>query len=213
MIFYDDHSTDGTREAIQACPKAILRDWPGEPGIVDDRFLDFANTQWREAIGQAEWVAWVDADEFLYHPDMLNLLARYLEQHVSVPLIDGYTMIADHFPTTTGQIYDEVRTGFPDNCWCKPAIFRDDMKWTMGRHGLDDAQFKPKRSEKPEIKMLHYRCLGIDYLRERHHRNWSRVPQRCRELNLGTNCYPGHDGHHGVAWFETMLKTKWPNVI
>jgi len=144
LIFYDDQSTDGTREMIAACPKAVLRDWPGEHGIVDDQFLDFANQQWMEAIGKSEWVIWVDADEFLYHPNILSLLDGYLSEGVELPQVQGYLMISDHFPTTTGQIYDEIRTGIPDDIWSKQAIFRGNMKWNMGRHSYDYAAIRLK---------------------------------------------------------------------
>ena len=134
LIFYDDQSDDGTRDLIRACPSAELRDWPGSHGIVDDEFLNFANEQWKEARGKAEWVIWIDADEFIYHPDIKNVLDRYLKEGVDLPQILGYTMVSDHFPTTSGQIYDEIKTGFYDDVWSKPAIFRSNMRWNMGRH-------------------------------------------------------------------------------
>lgn len=213
LIFYDDQSDDGTRELVRACPKAELRDWPGTPGIVDDEFVNFANEQWKEARGHCEWVVWVDADEFLFHPDMLGLLARYLQQGVQVPQVQGYTMVSKQFPIGGRQIYDEIRTGFPDGIWDKKAIFRDCMHWTVGRHGIDLHQFRPRSSPTAEIKLLHYRGLGVDYVRWRHARNWARVPEHCRQQNLGSNTSPGWQGHHGVAWFEEMINRDWPNVI
>lgn len=213
LIFYDGGSTDGTREMIAACPKAELRDWAGSDGIVDDEFLHFANEQWKEARGKADWVIWCDADEFLYHPNMLELLSGYLQDGVEVPQVSGYTMFSREFPTTKGQIYDEVRAGVPDDIWSKPAIFRSNMHWTMGRHGLDFTKFNPKSSAKSEIKLLHYRGLGMDYVRWRHNRNWERVPERCRQLNLGSNTSPDHTGHHGLGWFEEVMSRNLPHVI
>lgn len=213
LIFYDDQSDDGTRQLIAACPKAELRDWPGTHGIVDDEFLDFANTHWQEAIGKADWVIWIDADEFIYHPNILEVLTRFRENGVDLPQIQGYTMVSDHFPTTNGQIYDEIKTGFPDDVWSKPAIFRAGMKWTMGRHNWDQNAVKLRASEQVELKLLHYRCLGMDYLRQRHERNWARVPDRCRRLALGTNCAPSWTDHHGVGWFEELSKRKLTDVI
>ncbi len=208
LIFYDEQSNDGTREIIQECPKAELRDWNGPPGINDDVFTAFANEQWKEARGKAEWIAWVDADEFLYHPDMVRLLASYLKRGVEVPLTEGYTMVSEKFPTTNGQIYDEIRTGARDGCWDKSAIFRVHMHWNVGRHSIHLGKFQPRRSEHADIKLLHYRCLGMNYLKWRHNRNWDRVPERCKALNYGRNCEPGHPGHHGVAWYETLGKLE-----
>lgn len=213
LIFYDDQSVDGTREIIEACPKAELRNWPGTHGIVDDEFLHFAHEQWKEARGKAEWVIWADADEFFYHPEMRLLLAKYLAADIEVPQVRGYTMFSREFPTTTGQIYEQVRAGAVDGCWDKKAIFRVHMHWTMGRHGLDFTKFRPKSSPTCEIKLLHFRGLGIDYVRARHTRNWDRVPEHCRRLNLGANTNPAYVGHHSVAWFEELMNRNLPNVI
>lgn len=213
MIFWDDRSGDGTRELIAQCPKAELRDWPGYHGIDDAQFLDFANENWKEARCHADWVIWVDADEFIYHENILGVLNRYWAQDVEVPQIEGFTMVSDHFPTTKGQIYDEIRTGFRDGVWDKKAVFRVHMHWNIGRHSINLDKFNPKSSPEAEIKLLHYRCLGMDYLRWRHQRNWERVPEWCRKANLGTNCYPRYQGHHSVEWFAEIDPAKLSNVI
>lgn len=213
LIFFDDKSTDGTRELIGECPKAELRDWPGTTGLDDVAFLDFAHEAWKEARCNAEWVIWVDADELLYHPDMLNVLRTYLAQGIEMPQIQGFTMFSREFPTTTGQIYEQVRAGVPDEVWSKPSIFRGNIAWTMGRHSLDWTRATPKASPTAEIKLLHFRGLGMDYVRWRHSRNWARVPEHCRQRNLGMNTSPGWTGHHGLAWYEELMSRNLPLVI
>ena len=213
LIFYDDKSDDGTRKLISECTKAELRDWPGTTGLDDAAFLDFAHEAWKEARCNAEWVIYVDADELLYHEDMLTLLRTYLADGVEVPQIRGYTMFSREFPTTTGQIYDQVRAGVPDDVWNKPAIFRRFMHWTMGRHGLDFTKFSPRSSPTAEIKLLHYRGLGAEYVRWRHARNWERVPDHCRRMHLGTNTAPDYVGHHSLAWFEEVMSRNLPHVV
>lgn len=213
LIFYDDQSTDGTREIITSCPKSELRDWPGEHGIVDDDFMDFANEQWKEARGQADWVIWVDADEFVYHSELESVLKGYMEDGIHHPSLCAYTMVSDSFPTTNGQIYDEVKTGFRDTYWDKHAIFRGDIRYNVGRHSVDKGNFQYRPSPTQIIKLLHFRCLGMDYLKARHTRNWGRVPQRCRNFSYGANCAPGFEGHHGIVWFEQQMKLPRENVI
>ncbi len=213
LIFYDGGSIDGTRGMIKACGKAELRDWPGSDGIVDDEFMDFANEKWKEARGHADWVVWVDADEFLYHPNMTGLLQSYLDEGVTLPRITGYTMASKAFPVTTGQIYDEVKTGFPDPAWGKSAIFRQDIAWTVGRHSVDCSKFTPVFSRHADILLLHYRALGPDYIRHRHLRNWARVPERCRQKNLGTNCDPAYTDHHSIEWLIAKTNEEHPNIV
>lgn len=213
LIFYDANSTDGTRRLIQECPNAELRDWLGSEGIVDDEFMDFSNSAWRESVGIADWIIWVDADEFLYHAEMTSLLQRYLEEEVEVPQIAGYTMLSAGFPTTSGQIYEEVKTGIPDYAWSKKAIFRNMMCWNVGRHSINTAGFNPRTSEHADIKLLHYRGLGMEYVEKRHRRNWERVPERCRQMGLGANCNPSHTEHHSIQWFAQQLASNPTEVI
>lgn len=215
LIFYDGGSTDGTREIIEACPIAELRGWEWWDALDDNVFLMLSNTAWHEARGKADWIIWIDADEFLYHENIRDILATYQADGVTVPHIDGHTMVSDGPPTGSGQIYDEIRTGFPDLDWGKSALFQPcvDMRFNPGRHSFNEEVAQAKRSLRADIKLLHYRALGMDYLRARHARNWARVPSHCRDSNYGVNCEPGHEGHHGVIWFEAMLRRKWPEVI
>lgn len=213
LTFFDGKSNDATRTVIASCPKAICLDWPGTDAICDDEFTAFANERWKEAIGKADWIMWMDADEFIYHPFLVKKLEQYLAEGVEVPLIDGFTMLSDSFPTTIGQIYDEIKTGIPDGCWSKRVVFRGTMFWGIGRHSIHITERPFKPSVLPEIKLLHYRGLGMDYIRERHARNWARVPQRCRDKLYGINCDPNYKEHHGLAWFEQRLSEPRVNVI
>lgn len=216
IIFYDDRSDDGSRQIIEAWPKAVLRDWPGEHGIVDDEFLDFANRQWREAILKSDWVAWVDIDEFLYHPDMPGVLQRYMQEGVEVPKVEGYGMVSNSFPTTSGQIYDEIKTGFRSPEWDKCELFRTtaNMVWNVGRHSLNKERMgKFKMSEQADIKLLHYRYLGARYVKERNQRNHERQPERCKRLNYGDNVRPGAGKTYSTNWFMDFKNQPFPNVI
>lgn len=213
MTFFDDESTDTTRQIIATCPKAFYQPWPGSHGIVDDEFTDFANEKWKEARGNAEWIIWVDADEFIYHPTIMELLARYLKEGVDHPRVAGFTMLSDRFPTTAGQIYDEIRTGIPDDCWSKQVVFRSSIAWHVGKHSLNRHLMRPRENTVAELKLLHYRGLGLDYVAERHARNWARVPEHCRIRNYGNNCQPGWTDHHGLEWFREILARPRMNVI
>jgi hypothetical protein len=140
-------------------------------------------------------------------------LENYLADGVEVPQVEGYTMVSKKFPTTSGQIYDEIRTGVRDGYWDKKAIFRGNIHYNVGRHSINLDVFNPKSSPTCEIKLLHYRCLGMDYVRRRHARNWARVPEHCRRLNLGSNTSPEWHDHHGLEWFEELVNKDLGNVI
>lgn len=224
MIFYDGGSDDGTPEIIDTHSQAEVRKWRGGRGIVDDEFQQFANNQWKEARGQADWVIFVDADEFLHHSDWHMLLKFYLEHGVTLPRVVGYTMLHPTFPVDNGitPLTSIVRTGIEDGCWDKQAIFREDIHFNPGRHSVDVTKFTPVTSHALDyatgqhanpIRLLHYRGLGLDYVKARHARNWARVPERCRALNYGSNTNPAHSGHHDLNWFAEKLSQPLVDVI
>lgn len=215
MLFFEDHSTDCTRDLILEHSKCELYDWPGTSGVVDDEFLNFANSKWKEARGIADWVIWIDADEFLYHPKITEVLTRYINDGIDIPDIQGFTMVSDKFPEKDGQIYEEIKRGFPEEIWSKKCIFRPhvNMVYNMGRHSIDMRLVTGKTSSTRELFLLHYRCLGLEYLKSRNERNWNRVPERCRIRSLGTNCSPGFKGAYGFDWYVEMLKKEFPEII
>lgn len=218
LIFYDDASDDGTAQLIAAAPQTELRPWTGSSGMVDDEFLELANRQYREARGQADWVLWIDADEFIYHPQVREVLARYQQEGVTVPLVAGYAMIATALPKGEGQIYDYIKTGMPSPEWSKRVVFNPniDMRWHVGRHSLfvdasNQSQIIP--SAQADLKLLHYRYLGTDYVQARCAKNYAREPQRCRERSYGDNNFPGATKHYSPHWFAQVVTQPWEEVL
>lgn len=212
IIIYDDKSDDGTRDVIKKCSKAQCRDWPGTHNeLRDDEFIDFAHEQWKEARGKADWVIWVDADEFIYHPNIHQVLERYLAEGVDVPFITGYVMVSDHFPTTNGQIYDEIKTGFRSDEWSKPVVFRKWIRWCVGRHSLDiGSDFNPVRSSDAVIKLLHYRYLGLDYVKARNTGNRYRQPDYTKRQTWGWNNELDAVGNYTLSWY---VQKHYPPLI
>lgn len=175
VVLYDDHSDDGGPALAAAYANVEVRAYPGN-GLDDLRFVEFAAETYPEARGQADWVIWVDTDEFVYHPYLLGTLGRYMAESVTLPLTAGYAMYAPEFPTGPGQIYDEVKTGMPYAAYSKPCVFNPalTLRWHAGKHGLlnDD---NAKRSQAAELKVLHYRHLGAAWFEGRNHRNYTRM--------------------------------------
>lgn len=199
IILYDDHSTDGGPEIAAAYANVSVRPYPGA-GLDDGEFVDFAAATYPEARGLADWCLWVDADEFIYHPDLRGRLARYQAEGVTLPHVDGYAMFANAFPTTAGQIYDEVHCGVPYAGYSKPVVFSPELelRWIPGKHHLtnDDGA---KRGGAAEIKLLHFRHLGERYFTSRNARNYARMTARNIQLNHGWQTYPEHQAVEGWA--------------
>jgi len=187
IIVYDDASDDGTRDMLTEAG-AELRDCPWT-GFDDYKASLFSSVQYRESRGKADWVMWVDGDEFVYAPNIQEHLDTCQEQGIAVPRVQGYNMFSEQLPHTRDQIYTEIRLGVPDSSYSKPQVINPSITvwWGLGRDQAsveDDAKFYSHRGpsdwdaavEEP-LKNLHYRWMGSNYFRERNRRNYERYLQ------------------------------------
>lgn len=199
VIIFDDHSDDGTAELAAAYARVSVRPYPGE-GLDDQEFSDFAARTYPEARGRADWCLWVDADEFIYHPDLRGRLAHYQAAGVTLPNVAGYSMFANAFPATDGQLYDAVTVGARAPFYDKPVVFNPalDLRWIPGKHALAEP-VDTARGGAAEIKLLHFRHLGERYFAERNARNYARMSARNVAQGLGYQTYPENQAAHGWA--------------
>ena len=172
IIIWDEHSDDGSRELIKACPKAELRDWPWK-GMDDDKFL-IAYDQWpKEAMGKADWVITPDIDELIYHPSLLLVLGV---SRSDVLAGKGYALIGNGpVPKGDGQIYDYIKTGYPQDNYTKWIIWRPHVfiRHTHGRHDLP-MKCSGRIDAVPRCKLLHCHYFSPEYTEQRNRRNYAR---------------------------------------
>jgi glycosyltransferase involved in cell wall biosynthesis len=179
IIVYDDGSTDGTREMVKSHPLAELRESLSH-GVDDASWIEFWSSVYKESRGVADWVILVDADEFIYHPDILERLAFYRCRGITMPFVQGHNMVSESPPTTEGQIYEELFSGYPYAPETKRVVIDPmlDVSYEAGRHTVHVCG--AHIADAPELALLHYNQLGIDYIYERRH---SYVP-RMSETNI-----------------------------
>jgi glycosyltransferase involved in cell wall biosynthesis len=214
ITVFDDASTDGTPDLVRACAKGHLEKYPYPDGLDDRQFIQLAQSRtagYRRARGQADWVIWCDPDEFLYHPNLVPTLDQFLKAGVQVPLTRGFQMISDSFPdySTGRQIWELIDEGIEDPAYAKPLVFRPEceLQWEPGKHYVHGSFI---RDVSPVLKMLHYRCLGLDYLRGRHARNYARCSKANIAAGLGMGVYPAYTGHMSEPWFKEVWPTRKP---
>lgn len=202
IIIYDDQSTDLTRDIVGGF--AELRECPWV-GLDDIRSIELATTTYKEARGEADWVIWVDADEFIYHPDLPGMLAWLKDVGVTLPSVEGYSMISTSPPSGSGQIYDEIKTGFLDTSYAKHCVFdpQIDITWSAGKHQVAGGPFVTNSND--PLKLLHYRYLGPEWHLARNSRNYERVTPENKMRHHGMETYPGYEGHHSPAWYAEQI--------
>ncbi len=201
IFVWDDGSDDGTREFLELHPKVKII--PISLGRADDTyFVLHLWPQYKEiSRGYADWVMCVDADEFIYHPNVVKRLEEFGSKGVKRIQCRGFTMCHSLFPTTEGQIYDEVRFGVEDRWSTKTVVFTPDieMRWNEGRHKCNYLR-NVETAYNTEIYLLHFRYFGWDYYLERTKKNFSYTNvefdmERKGSMPDGTKCAP-------YEWYE-----------
>ena len=214
IFAFNDESKDDSIRILKANPKVIL-DNVEEHGLNGGYWVKelFVKTYENKSRGVVDWVIIADVDEIVYHPNLINILREQKSLGNQVIKCEGYTMIANSFPKTNGQIYDEIKLGLPDKWMNKKIIFDPSIyiRWRNGRHtlacslrhqgvglGIDTG-----------IKLLHYRYFGMEYYLDRDKKNFSRyyIGQKVPKYKMNT---PRHlpDGTRGskYAWYENNKK-------
>lgn len=191
IFVLDGESTDGSREILQRSPKVSIistqNDLGEDPTWYEERILmKFRNGFYKRSRGKADWILIADIDEILWHPDLAGLLKCYLEEGVTLPKIQGFDMVADGPPQGVGQIYDEIKSGYPEPSYAKRSVFRPelDIDYEYGCHTC-----RPKgevvESAEAEIKLLHYRWLGEDFVVQKYGTRFSRTGEESRRRGWG----------------------------
>jgi hypothetical protein len=115
-----------------------------------------------------------DADEFIYHSNIREVLKQKKSEGIQFLQCNGFEMISETFPTTTKQIYDEIYLGVGNKYESKWTVFSPEVTFRFypGRHGRPPGIGKYTRDRYSGIKLLHYRFIGKDYTIERDNKNY-----------------------------------------
>jgi glycosyltransferase involved in cell wall biosynthesis len=204
LIMLDGGSDDGSDEIARACPNAEVRD-SRLYGVMDaDITARYASEKYREARWQADYVLWVDCDEFIYSAIPLReLLIGYGELGIRSIQLTGYQMLSDEFPADDDQLTNLVRLGVRDREYDKMSIFDPalDITWLPGHHNFSIPREQAYQSS--EIKLLHYRYFGEAYTRARNANLYTHKSVAEIESGRGYHVQPGYEsGKYSVAWYK-----------
>lgn len=211
----DNGSTDNSRELIRAYPNADILDYPSPRAVMDSaQMAQYAGEKYKEARGLADYVIWVDCDEFLWNgPISLREAIRGYRQHgLRAVKSCGYQMLADGFPENGAAITDRVRYGVRDTEYDKVAIFDPmlDIRWRPGRH---NCRIDGVEAHQADIRLLHYRYLGAEYFTQRNAYNHANISATERAANRSYHVAPDYtSGKYSAVWFE-HIKTYATDVV
>jgi glycosyltransferase involved in cell wall biosynthesis len=170
VTFYDNESTDDTAKiAKQLGAEVISYSWRKEFDDLD--LLWIKDNCWKRS--NADWVILVDADEFVYHKNIVDVLKK---SKATIIHPTYHNMFSESFPVIEGQIFDEINMGTPDGgIWiAKMNIFRPkeikQMNYHVGCH-FADPEGTIIIDENSGIKTLHMRFLDREYTYNQYQNN------------------------------------------
>jgi hypothetical protein len=219
---WDCGSTDKTLDILKKHLKVTILPLPPEEmnGLDDNYFVNYLYPQYKKySRGVADWVIIADADEFIYHPQIKDVLEKAKNEGRQLVQCEGFSMVSDKFPTTNGQIYDEIKTGFSDRRYSKWTIFSPDVSicFKRGRHWKPIGFKDVKTNRDASIKLLHYRFIGRDYLENRTTKNLERFALVKSNINKWMTIEtpiicPNHETCAVLEWYD-KYKDKGIDVI
>jgi glycosyltransferase involved in cell wall biosynthesis len=206
IVVFDNGSTDASVSIIRSYANTEVREFGASRGHCGEaERMALREHAWRESRGDADWVIVVDCDEFLWHPDLLAYLDDCRRRDVTVPRPTGFEMIARRFPETNGQIYTAVSNGLRATHMDKWVIFNprvvDSMNYAPGCH-LANPIGRIAFDDNPDLRLLHFKHLGVEYALNRYRQLERRRTDEDREMGWCTHWkYPAEaiaDWHHSA---------------
>ena len=129
------------------------------------------NECWKESRGVADWVIVTAIDEHIHHPDLKRYLDACRQRGVTYIPALGFSMISESFPAPDEYLTRTRTMGAPDTMFSKLRIFDpaaiEETHFAIGGHGASVAG-RCVLPDRDELLLLHYKDLGIEYVRERH---------------------------------------------
>jgi glycosyltransferase involved in cell wall biosynthesis len=206
IIIYDDDSSDRSVELLRGSPKVEIRPLQRGAQSYLDAHLTLFETCWRESRGRADWVCFVDLDEFLFHPDWHRYLAGQKEAGVTIIQALGFDMVSENFPPAGTPLATGLTRGRRDLHFDKTVLFAPDaieqINHTTGRHRCAPVGRIVLPTEYA-LQLRHYKNLGLEYVLARTHDLAGRV--NSDDLARGWSAHYLRDDDSIRAHFQEQL--------
>lgn len=170
-FIYDNFSTDKSEETIRSHKNAEIIKFKTD-GFNDFVHIQIKNSCWKKSRGKADYVVVCDMDEFIYHPQIKEFLKNAIGQGYSFFHPVGYDMYSEQYPQFQRGIFlpQIVNDGYQSDTYSKCILF-DPHKIVEVNYWLGAHEARPlgivKTYKDEELKLLHYKNMGLDYILER----------------------------------------------
>ena len=167
ITIMDNGSTDDTVKIAESFKNVDIIPFESNEEFNDLVHIKLKNNVWKSSIGYADYVILGDADEFLYHENMVDFLIESKEKGVTIFKPEGYHMVADEdFILNSGDnLLDLVKYGVRTSVLDKPMMFDCNkilnINYGFGCHSANP-QGEVVLSNDTSLKMLHYKFLGLE---------------------------------------------------
>jgi hypothetical protein len=171
FVIYDNGSTDETPDLLRAKSNVELRPFPNSR---PDSFVLSAKALqdecWKESRGRADWVIVTAIDEHIHHPHLPDYLRQCKQRGITYIPALGFQMLTSDFPAPDEHLATTRTKGAPFSMMSKLRIFDpnaiEESDFAIGGHGAAP-RGRLRLPWRDELLLLHYKFLGVDYIRAR----------------------------------------------
>jgi hypothetical protein len=202
ITFYNNCSTDSSVDICNVNGVKVINTNINE--LNDIKNIEIKNYCYHES--DADFVIVVDTDEFVYHPDILNLLELYKKQNITLPKVRGYTMASNDGYPKEGLLTEKIKTGKADLNYAKRCILNPKLKvfWGAGQHKTSKIIGKLKESDQEDICILHYKFICREEIQMKKKSYSERMSYMNKTLLLGSH-YNNYNYDDTEKWFDDNL--------
>lgn len=182
---YDNYSDDKSDELLSKQSNISVIKYDTGGTFNDIVHQQIKNTAWKQSRGKADWVIVIDMDELIYHPNLIGFLNSSVD---TVFNPSGFNMVTDKFPQSKLKITEQIQTGIPDEKYTKMILFNPhrivDINYMPGAHeAYPEGIIRITKIN--ELKLLHYKNLGVDYVLNRIEIYRNRLSETNRKMKYG----------------------------
>lgn len=191
IFVYDNYSTDSSDEIYKKYNKVIVNkfDSGNSQNEIIQKTIKSEEYKKYSRNSNVDWVITIDCDEFVYHPNLIEKLKEYKERGVTVVQTSGHEMVCEVFPEYDGVLLpNKVKIGSDKMpMLSKSIIFNPsiDINFSVGAHHFDSNH--TVLSHNDEIKILHYKCLGKEYVTNIYNERYNRLSESSKKNAWNTH--------------------------